>query len=143
MNEKTKNNLVLAIITFVFCLFWGAILYYYFLPFLIKEIDKFDFLFAWRLYSSLVLWILYFWIIKVGIKIFKFKETQEMLEGVSIYFILLGAWLSCFILSGVLYLFLQDTPHAIDYSFVSFLISIPYVTVELIKYSVLNKKEKH
>ncbi|EIA09581.1 hypothetical protein [Flavobacterium frigoris] len=143
MNEKTKNHLVPAIITLVFCLFCGAILYYYFSPFLIKEIDKFDLLFTWRLYLSLVLWILYLWIIKVGIKIFKFKETQGILEGVSIYFVVLGAWLSCFTLSGVLYLFLQDTPHAIDYSIVSFLISMPYVTSELIKYYVLDKNKNH
>lgn len=146
MNEKIKNyldHMVLPVITLVFCLFWGAILYYYFLPFLIKEIDKFDSLFTWKLYLSLVLWSLYFWVVKLGIKTFKFKETQESFKEVSIYFIVLGGWLCCFILSGVLYMFLQDSTHAIDYSILSFLISIPYVTVELIRHCVLNKNKKH
>ena len=146
MNEKIKNYLdymVLPAITLVFCLFWGAILYYYFLPFLIKEIDKFDSLFTWELYLSLVLWSLYFWVVKLGIKTFKFKEYQARMKGVSIYFIVLGAWFCCFILSGIIYLVLDENVHRFEFSIVSFIISIPYVTFQLIKYCVLDKNIKH
>ena len=142
MSERTKDYMFFTILTLVSCLIWGAILYYYFLPSFIIEINKIEWHFVLMLYFSLLLWSLYFWIIKYQIKFFKSKEGQESVRGYSVYFTIFVAWVFCFFFSGIIYYFVDDLEHGFEYSIVSFLISIPYVTFELIKFYIFDKNNK-
>lgn len=142
MSERTKEYLFFIILTLVFCLFWGGLFYYYFLPSFIIEINKIDWYFVLVLYFSLLLWSLYFWIVKYQIKFFKSKEGQESVRGYSVYYTVFVAWVFCFFFSGIIYYFVDDFEHGFEYSIVSFLISIPYVTFELIKFYISDKNKK-
>jgi hypothetical protein len=142
MFERIKDDLFFTILTLVSCLIWGAILYYYFFPSFIIEINKIEWHFVLMLYFSLLLWSLYFWIVKYQIKFFKSKEGQESVRGFSVYFLVFFAWVFCFFFSGIIYYFVDDFEHGFEYSIVSFLISIPYVTFEIIKFYILDKNKK-
>lgn len=142
MNERIKGYLFFAILALVSCSIWGAILYYCFLPMFIDDFNNIEWHFVLKLYFSLLLWSLYFGVVKYQIKFFKSKEGQESLLGSSVYFTVFVAWIFCFIFSAIIYYFVDDFKHGFEYSIVSFLISIPYVTFQIIKFYIFNKNEK-
>lgn len=131
-----------TILTLVSCLIWGAILYCYFLPNFINEINKTDWYFVLILCSTLFLWYLFFSILKFQVRFFtKEPEGKEITNRYSLFEFLLYVFSFCLMSSGFLYFLLQDIEHGVDYSVVSFFISAPYLTFKIIKYYVWEKKK--
>lgn len=141
MTERTKNYLLFSIITLLSLSIWGPILYYFFWPNFIHEIDNTDWKFVFLLYSKLLIWFFYFWIIKSQVKYFTIGEGKDVYLLYSVYSLVLIAWVFCFILSGLIFLVFEDNKNRFEYSVVSFLISMPYVTFKLIKRKNINNSK--
>lgn len=149
MTIFTKRYLSVAIIAIVIliavlvnCLFWIKVLKDVFLPYFINEIDKIDWYFIVMLCFSLLIWYLYFSILKSQVRFFTIvPEGKEITNRYSLFGFLLNVWLFCLLFSGFLGFVFRDSEHGIDYAVVSFLISIPYFTFNFIKYYIWGKKK--
>lgn len=148
MTKITKSYLSIAIVTIIaiiilsYCLFWIGIFYNYFLPFFINVINKIDWYFVLILCSTLLLWYLFFSILKYQVRFFtKEPDGKEITNRYSLFEFLLYVFSFCLMSCGFLYFLLQDIEHGVDYSVVSFFISAPYLTFKFIKYYVWEKKK--
>lgn len=148
MIEKTKSYLPITIISIIvviivaYCVFWIGIIYNYLLPNFINEINKTDWYFVLILSSTLLLWYLFFSILKYQVRFFtKEPDGKEITNRYSLFGFLLYVWLFCLMSSGFLYFLFLENEHGIDYSVVSFFISAPYLTFKFIKYYVWEKNK--
>jgi len=148
MIKKTKSYLPITIISIIvviivaYCVFWIGIIYNYFLPNFINEINKTDWYFVLILCSTLLLWYLFFSILKSQVRFFTIvPEGKEITNRYSLFGFLLYVWLFCLMSSGFLYFLFRENEHGIDYSVVSFFISMPYLTFKFIKYYVWEKSK--
>jgi hypothetical protein len=148
LTKTTKSYLsitiisIIALIILAYCVFWIGILSDYFLPFFKNVNNKIDWRFVLLLCSTLLLWYLYFSILKSQVRFFTIlPEGKEITNRYSLFEFLVYVWLFCIVLSGFLYFLFQDNEHGIDYAIVSFFISAPYLTFRFIKYYVWEKKK--
>ncbi len=148
MTKKTKSYLYITIIAIIaimvlgLCLFWISLFYRYISPFFINGFVKIDWYFVLVLCSTLLLWYLYFSILKSQVRFFTIvPEGKEITNRYSLFGFLLYVWLFCLMSSGFLYFLFRENEHGIDYSVVSFFISAPYLTFKFIKYYVWEKNK--
>lgn len=148
MTKKTKSYLRITIISIIAVIIGAygvleiGIIYKYLLLNFINEINKINWHFVLILSSTLLLWYLFFSVLKYQVRFFtKDCAGTEITNRYSLFEFLLYVWLFCLMSSGFLYFLFRENEHGIDYSVVSFFISAPYLTLKFVKYYVWEKKK--
>lgn len=141
MTERTSNYLI---ITYFICasLFFGTLAYRHFLPNFINIINKTDWNLVFKLYLGLLLWCIYFWLLRITMKDYSSEVGFQSERRLSVYLTILFTWVYCFSFSLAMYFILGDYfKDNLEYSVVTLLISIPYVTYKIVSgYLLYNNK---
>jgi hypothetical protein len=141
MTERTSNYLIFAFYI-VTSLFFGILAYRHFLPNFINVINKTDWNLVLKLYLGLLLWCIYFWVLRITMKDYSSEVGFQSERRPSVYFSVLTTWVYCFSFSLAMYFILGDYfKDNLEYSVVTFLISVPYVTYKIVfGYGLYNNK---